>query len=108
AHPQDEGANDGDTSLYMGASGVIWALDHLTRTAATRHRRTIVPCMDDARIARGICHLSEAFGCSHVFGRSAGRLWRYHVPMVGGDGKPIDRQRCYLWCLKRHLSLPSR
>src|SRR5262245_12581284 len=27
-----------------------------------------VPCMDDARVARGICHLSEAFGCSHVFG----------------------------------------
>ena len=42
AHPQDEGAEDGDTSLYMGAAGVIWALDHLARTRATRQRRNLV------------------------------------------------------------------
>jgi hypothetical protein len=42
AHPQDEGGEDGDTSLYMGAAGVIWALDHLARIGATRHGRTLL------------------------------------------------------------------
>jgi len=42
AHPQDEGAEDGDTSLYMGAAGVIWALDHLARTRATPQRHNLV------------------------------------------------------------------
>jgi hypothetical protein len=46
AHPQDDGAKDGDTSLYMGAAGVIWALDHLVSTGATRHRRTFVSILD--------------------------------------------------------------
>lgn len=46
AHPQDDGAKDGDTSLYMGATGVIWALDHLVSTGATRHRRTFVSILD--------------------------------------------------------------
>src|SRR6478672_9223067 len=46
AHPQDDGAEDGDTSLYMGATGVIWALDHLARTGATRHDRTFVALRD--------------------------------------------------------------
>jgi hypothetical protein len=27
AHPQDDGARDGETSIYFGAAGVIWALD---------------------------------------------------------------------------------
>jgi hypothetical protein len=26
AHPQDDGARDGETSVYFGAAGVIWAL----------------------------------------------------------------------------------
>jgi hypothetical protein len=42
AHPLDEGGVDGDTSLYMGAAGVIWALDHLARIGATRHGRTLL------------------------------------------------------------------
>jgi hypothetical protein len=27
AHPADDGVGDGNTSVYMGAAGVIWALD---------------------------------------------------------------------------------
>ena len=38
AHPQDGGASDGDTSLYLGASGVIWALHQLATTGATQRR----------------------------------------------------------------------
>ena len=37
AHPQDDGAGDGETSIYLGAAGVIWALDYLAREGATRH-----------------------------------------------------------------------
>jgi Lanthionine synthetase C-like protein len=46
AHPQDDGAKDGDTSLYLGAAGVIWALDNLARTGATRKDRTFVGFRD--------------------------------------------------------------
>jgi len=46
AHPQDDGAKDGDTSLYMGATGVIWALDHLARIGATRYGATEVALRD--------------------------------------------------------------
>jgi hypothetical protein len=46
AHPQDDGAKEGDTSLYLGASGVIWALDHLSRTGATQYDATLVAVRD--------------------------------------------------------------
>src|SRR5262249_6524121 len=46
AHPQDDGAKDGDASLYVGASGVVWALDHLARAHAARRYATIAACRD--------------------------------------------------------------
>ena len=46
AHPQDDGAKDGDTSLYLGAAGVIWALNNLFRTGATREDRPFVGFRD--------------------------------------------------------------
>jgi hypothetical protein len=48
AHPQDGGAADGNASLYLGATGVIWALDYLARTGATKARydfRPILPVL---------------------------------------------------------------
>src|SRR5882672_2279163 len=33
-HPQDDEAPDGSSSIYIGAAGVMWALDHLKRTGA--------------------------------------------------------------------------
>jgi hypothetical protein len=36
AHPQEDGLTDGTTSFYMGATGVIWALDYLRRVGATK------------------------------------------------------------------------
>ncbi len=36
AHPGDDGVGDGDPSFYMGAAGVIWALDYLHRIGAAR------------------------------------------------------------------------
>ncbi|MGL4291097.1 MAG: hypothetical protein ACRCVA_32400 [Phreatobacter sp.] len=35
AHPQDDGLADGETSLYFGAIGMIWALDYMARVGAT-------------------------------------------------------------------------
>ena len=46
AHPQDDGARDGDTSLYNGAAGVVWALDHLARTGAARYDASLVALRD--------------------------------------------------------------
>ena len=34
AHPQDDYARDGQTSIYFGAAGVIWALEYLARIRA--------------------------------------------------------------------------
>ncbi len=36
AHPQEDGMHDGNASFYVGATGVIWALDYLQRVGATR------------------------------------------------------------------------
>jgi hypothetical protein len=36
AHPQEDGLPDGTTSFYVGATGVIWALDYLRRIKATQ------------------------------------------------------------------------
>src|ERR1700682_1831204 len=35
-HPSDDGGGDGNPSFYLGAAGVIWALDYLHRIGATR------------------------------------------------------------------------
>jgi hypothetical protein len=37
AHPLD-GINDGHSSIYFGAAGVIWSLDYLGREGATKAR----------------------------------------------------------------------
>jgi Lanthionine synthetase C-like protein len=44
AHPQD-GVGDGNASLYLGATGVIWALDHLARSGATKARYDFRPIL---------------------------------------------------------------
>jgi hypothetical protein len=36
SHPMDGKRDDGHSSLYMGAAGMIWGLDHLRRVGATR------------------------------------------------------------------------
>ena len=36
AHPLDDGVSDGNTSFYVGATGVMWARDYLRRVGATR------------------------------------------------------------------------
>src|SRR6516225_435133 len=35
-HPLDGGEMDGHSSIYFGAAGVIWALEHLKRVGATK------------------------------------------------------------------------
>ena len=36
AHPLDGGKNDGHSSIYVGAAGVIWALEYLKRVGTTK------------------------------------------------------------------------
>jgi hypothetical protein len=38
AHPLDEKLSDGHTSFYLGATGMIWALDYLGRLGAATQR----------------------------------------------------------------------
>jgi len=51
AHPQDDKLADGNASLYIGAAGVIWALDYLAGAGATKARcdfRPVVPRLLEA------------------------------------------------------------
>jgi hypothetical protein len=45
AHPQDEGAVEGETSLYFGAAGMVWALDYLARVGASRSTLDLRPML---------------------------------------------------------------
>jgi hypothetical protein len=44
-HPQDEVREDGNASLYIGATGVVWALDYLARVGATKTRYDFHPML---------------------------------------------------------------
>ena len=44
-HPSDDGVGDGNTSFYVGAAGVIWALDYLHRIGATRAAKDFRPVL---------------------------------------------------------------
>lgn len=51
AHPLDEGIRDGHTSLYFGAAGMVWGLEYLGRTGATKARydfRSVLPRLLEA------------------------------------------------------------
>jgi len=45
AHPLDELRRGGNSSVYLGASGVIWALDYLWRAGATKSHRDFRPVL---------------------------------------------------------------
>ena len=45
AHPLDELGKGGNSSVYLGASGVIWALDYLWRAGATKSHRDFRPVL---------------------------------------------------------------
>ena len=45
AYPLDGGLKDGDSSIYSGAAGVIWALEHLKRVGATKASFDFRPCL---------------------------------------------------------------
>lgn len=54
AHPNEDGAADGDPSFYKGAAGVIWALDYLHRIGAVgfaRDFRPVLPRLMERTIA---------------------------------------------------------
>jgi ATP-dependent Clp protease adapter protein ClpS len=59
AHPLDDGLREGATSLYFGATGVVWALDHLQRSGAARIGADFAPVLgrllaaNRAKFARG-------------------------------------------------------
>src|SRR5262245_37895604 len=53
-HPLDEGIRDGHTSLYFGATGMVWGIDYLGRVGATKVRfafRPILPWLLEANRA---------------------------------------------------------
>ncbi|HKM72965.1 MAG TPA: LanC-like protein [Stellaceae bacterium] len=54
AHPREDGRPDGMANLYFGAAGVMWGLDYLARSGATRTRldfRPVLPRLLEASTA---------------------------------------------------------
>lgn len=45
AHPLDEGIHDGHTSLYFGATGVVWGIAYLDRVGAIKARLDFRPVL---------------------------------------------------------------
>jgi Lanthionine synthetase C-like protein len=45
SHPSDDGVGDGDVSFYVGAAGVIWALDYLHRVGAIQLAEDFRPAL---------------------------------------------------------------
>src|SRR5476651_979222 len=45
SHPREDGRPDGMANLYWGAAGVIWGLDYLARSGATRTRLDFRPML---------------------------------------------------------------
>jgi hypothetical protein len=70
AHPHEDGLPDGNTSFYVGATGMIWALEYLRRigaTAAGFDLRPVLPRLlaaNQAEFARAgyLSHGSLLFG----------------------------------------------
>jgi hypothetical protein len=49
AHPMDDDANDGQTDLYVGAAGTIWALDYLHAQGVVEQYRDFRPVLGRLR-----------------------------------------------------------
>ena len=62
AHPLDDNTEDGHTSFYMGATGTVWALDHLGRVGALKERIDLEPIVPRL-VARNAAEFTpERFG----------------------------------------------
>ncbi len=48
SHPMDDGLPDGNGSLYFGAAGMAWALDHLRRVGAIKDHPPLGPLLATA------------------------------------------------------------
>ena len=65
SHPREDGAPDGMANLYVGAAGVIWGLDYLARSGATRTRldfRPVLPRLLEASTAEFATRQYSAHG----------------------------------------------
>jgi hypothetical protein len=71
AHPLDDGIKDGHSSIYFGAAGVIWALEHLRRVGAITGRfdfRTYLPQLLAKTQAEMATHGDYSVNGSLLFG----------------------------------------
>jgi hypothetical protein len=103
AHPLDEGLSDGATQLYFGATGVIWALDHLARAGAGTRAFDFTPVLPRLLEASGAQHRRHPYPrhASYLMGEvGALLLWLKLAPeaaiadalaarITDNDGLPV-------------------
>jgi hypothetical protein len=91
-HPSDDGVGDGNTSFYMGAAGVIWALYYL-------HRIGAVSAAEDFRpvLPKLLERTSAAFESNSPTGYSkhGSRYWTMAV--MANSQVAVGRGRYSLW-----------
>ena len=71
AHARDDGLKDGHSSIYFGAAGVIWGLEHLSRVGATMVEfdfRPYLPRLLDTTKAEMATYKDYASNGSLLFG----------------------------------------
>jgi hypothetical protein len=90
----EDSLEDGHSSIYFGAAGVIWALEHLRRVGATKADFDFCPCLPQLLAMTAIAQYREA---REQFGRGRYSLW------TGDVGLAV-----YLWdCLTGEPCFPT-
>jgi Lanthionine synthetase C-like protein len=104
AHPLEDGLPDGDTSFYLGATGVIWALEYLHRAGATQVHidfRPVLQHLIDVNRAQ-FARRNYAEHGSFLFGDMGTALLAMRLAPTPGIADVIDARA------RANMSLPVR
>ena len=104
AHPLEDGLPDGDTSFYVGATGVIWALEYLRRAGATQAHidfRPVLQHLIDVNKAQ-FARRDYAEHGSFLFGDMGTALLAMRLALTPGIADVIDARA------RANMSLPVR
>ena len=104
SHPREDGAPDGMANLYVGAAGVIWGLDYLARSGATRTRldfRPVLPRLLEASTAEFATRQYSAHGAFLQGDLGAALVAMRTEPSA--DTADLVHERC-----ERNSALPIR
>jgi hypothetical protein len=104
SHPREDGAPDGMANLWIGAAGMIWGLDYLARSGATRTRldfRPVLPRLLEAGTAEFATRQYSAHGAFLLGDLGTALVAMRTAPSA--DVADLVHERC-----ERNSALPIR